>query len=310
MQWCEKNKIELSKKEDCSNAEPTDQREGIESLVRDLSSLHLDVQRNAVKKIRMLSKENPDNRILIAKSGGIPSLVSLLTYPDSKIQEHTVTALLNLSIDEVNKVMITKEGAIPSIIDILKNGQVEAKENSAAALFSLSMINENKELIGSLNGIPLLVDLLQNGTIRGKKDAATALFNLCLNQENKGRAIRASIFQPLFQILGDKNLGMADEALSICLLLISHPDGRIAIGQISLIETVVELIKQGTPKNKEYALSLLLELGLHDANFISTACKAGVYEYVCEAAKTGTSRAQRKANSLLQLMSSKCEDKP
>ncbi|KAF9595816.1 hypothetical protein IFM89_005302 [Coptis chinensis] len=103
--------------------------EEITALVRDLSFSHLDVQREAVRKIRLLSKENPENRVLIAKSGGIHALVQLLSYPDSKIQEHSVTALLNLSIDEANKRLISKEaGDIPAIIEVLQNGKVEARE--------------------------------------------------------------------------------------------------------------------------------------------------------------------------------------
>ena len=187
LQWCEKNQFELPRKDikAGSNGSSIQVKQKISSLVQNLSSSQPDVQRKAIMKIRMLAKENPDNRIRIANRGGIPPLVQLLSYPDSKLQEHTVTALLNLSIDEANKRLIAREGAITAIIEILQNGTDEARENSAAALFSLSMLDENKVMIGSLNGIPPLVNLLQNGTTRGKKDAATALFNLSLNPSNK-----------------------------------------------------------------------------------------------------------------------------
>ncbi|RVW48220.1 U-box domain-containing protein 15 [Vitis vinifera] len=169
LQWCEKNQFELPRKDikAGSNGSSIQVKQKISSLVQNLS-------------------------------GGIPPLVQLLSYPDSKLQEHTVTALLNLSIDEANKRLIAREGAIPAIIEILQNGTDEARENSAAALFSLSMLDENKVMIGSLNGIPPLVNLLQNGTTRGKKDAATALFNLSLNQSNKSRAIKAVSYQHYF----------------------------------------------------------------------------------------------------------------
>jgi hypothetical protein len=75
-------------------------REDIPSLVEALSSIHPDVQRKAAKKIRVLSKESPENRALIAGNGGIPALIGLLAYPDKKVQENTVTSLLNLSIDQ------------------------------------------------------------------------------------------------------------------------------------------------------------------------------------------------------------------
>ncbi|CAL9022975.1 unnamed protein product [Prunus brigantina] len=311
LQWCEKNNFELPKKEPCAGSDDSSAEiiEEVSCLVQNLSSCNLEVLKEAIFKIRMLSKENPENRILIANSGGIPQLVKLLSYPDSKIQEHTVTALLNLSIDEANKRLIAREGSIPGIVEILQHGTDEARENSAAALFSLSMLDENKVLVGTLNGIPPLVDLLQNGTVRGKKDAATALFNLSLNQANKSRAINAGLIPPLLHLLEDKSLGMTDEALSILLLLASHPEGRNEMGRLSFIETLVEIIKNGTPKNKECATSVLLVLGLNNSSFTLAALQYGVYEHLLELARCGTNRGKRKANSLLQHMS-KCEHIP
>ncbi|XP_022766550.1 U-box domain-containing protein 15-like [Durio zibethinus] len=304
-QWCEKNNFNLPKKEDLASSDGSsvEHREEISYLVEDLSSSQLEVQKKAVKDIRMLSKENPETRVLIARSGAIPPLVQLLSYPDSKIQEHAVTALLNLSIDDSNKKLITTEHAIPAIIEVLQNGSMESRENSAAALFSLSMLDENKVTIALANGVPPLVDLLQNGTIRGKRDAVTALFNLSLNQANKARAIDAGIVPPLLLLLEDKKLGMVDEALSIFLLLATHPEGRHEIGQLSFIRTLVDIIKDGTPKNKECATSVLLELSSNNSSHILAALQFGVYEHLIEISQSGTNRAQRKANALLQLMS-------
>lgn len=311
LQWCEENNFELPEKPPYigSDGPTTELMKEISVLIQNLSSCLLEVQREAIVKIRMLSKENPDNRVLIADGGGIPPLVQLLSHPNSKIQEHTVTALLNLSIDEANKRLIAREGAIPAIIEVLQNGTDEARENSAAALFSLSVLDENKELVGTLNGIPPLVHLLQHGTFRGKKDAATALFNLSLSPNNKSRAIKAGIIAPLLHLLEDKNLGMIDEALSILLLLASHPDGQNEIGKFSFVQTLVDIIKNGTPKNKECATAVLLELGLNNSSLVLAALQYGVYEHLAEIARSGTNRAQRKANSLLNHMS-KCEHIP
>ncbi|KAF9592610.1 hypothetical protein IFM89_016258 [Coptis chinensis] len=275
LRWSEKNKFELPKKDSGSaedDSSSPEHEEEITALVRDLSFSHLDVQRKAVRKIRLLSKENPENRVLIAKSGGIHALVQLLSYPESKIQEHSVTALLNLSIDEANKRLISKEaGDIPAIIEVLQNGKICCK--------------------------------MQNGTIRGKKDAATALFNLSLSQANKARAVKAGIVTPLFQLLTGRNLGMIDEALSIFLLLTSHLEGQNEIGQQSFIETLVQLIKDGTPKNKECAVSVLLELGSNNSSFVLAALQYGVFDHLIEVARSGTNRTQRKSHSLLNLMS-------
>ncbi|KAM3341545.1 U-box domain-containing protein 15 [Capsicum galapagoense] len=303
-EWCLKNNFQLPEKEAPTNPESPSagSDEKLLSYINDLSSSHLEVQRKAVTKIRMLSKENPEKRTLIANYGGIPPLVQLLSYPDSKIQEHAVTALLNLSIDETNKKLISRENAIPDIIEILQHGGVGAKENSAAALFSLSMLDENKVAIGSLNGIPPLIDLLKNGTIRGRKDAITALFNLCLNHTNKSIAIQEGIVAPLLQLLEEKHFDMVDETLSILLILATHSEGRQEIGNLSFIETLVSLMKDGTPKNKECSVAVLLELSNNNSNLMLAALQYGVYEYLVEIGKDGTDRGQRKAKSILQLM--------
>ncbi|XP_015695819.1 U-box domain-containing protein 15 [Oryza brachyantha] len=305
LQWCDKNKVELEKREPEPGAELDEQQRGagedIPSLVEGLSSIHPDVQRKSVKRIRMLSKECPENRTLIADSGGIPALIGLLACPDKKLQENTVTSLLNLSIDESIKRHITRGGAIPLIIEILWNGSPEAQENSAATLFSLSMLDENKLTIGRLGGIAPLVELLRNGTVRGKKDAATAIFNLVLNQQNKGRAAQAGIVPALLRIIDDRALNMVDEALSISVLLSSHAACCAELGTPPFMEKLVRLIKDGTPKNKECALSVLLELGTKNKPLLVHALRFGLHEDLSKISKTGTSRAQRKANSLIQL---------
>ncbi|KHN41479.1 U-box domain-containing protein 15 [Glycine soja] len=199
-----------------------------------------------MEKIHMLSKEIQENRVFVAEHGGIPPLVQLLCYPDSKIQEHAVTTLLNLSIDEGNKSLISTKGVIPTIIEVLENGSYVAKENSAVALLSLLMLDEIKDIVGQSNGFPPLVDLLRNRTITRKKDVVTAIFNLSINHATKVLHIRAGIIAPLLQLLKDPNLRMIDEAPSILLLLISNSEAREEIGQISFIETLVEFMREGS----------------------------------------------------------------
>ncbi|KAE8723361.1 U-box domain-containing protein 15 [Hibiscus syriacus] len=302
-QWREKNNYKYPITDDFEYSQGSSvKEEEITSLVEELSSTELEVLLRAVKDIRMLSKDQPESRVLFSNCGAIPALVRLLPYPNHKIQEHVVTSLLNLSIDDTNKKLIAQEQAIPAIIDVLRNGSMESRENSAAALFSLSMLDENKVTIALSEGIPALVELLDTGTVTGKKDALTALFNLCLNQANKARAIDAGIVPPLQLLLKDKRIGMLDEALSMFLLLATHPQGRHEIGKLSFIGMLVDIIRDGTPKNKECAASVLLELSLNNSSHILTALQFGVYEHLVDISLTGTNRARRKANAILQLM--------
>ena len=279
--------------------------DAISSLMAELESPapSLDSLRRAAMELRLLAKHNPDNRVRIAKAGGVRPLVKLLSHADPLLQEHGVTALLNLSLCDENKATIVEAGAIRPLVQALKSAaSPAARENAACALLRLSQLDgAAAAAIGRAGAIPLLVSLLETGGPRGKKDAATAIFNLVLTPQNKARATQAGIVPALLRVMDDRGLGMVDEALSIFLLLSSHAACRAEIGTTAFVEKLVRLIKDGTPKNKECALSVLLELGTNSKPLLVHGLRFGLHEDLSKIAKNGTSRAQRKANSLIKL---------
>ncbi|KAK9029150.1 hypothetical protein V6N11_026273 [Hibiscus sabdariffa] len=307
-QWCETNGIEPPKRPSSSRPSKTTsalspaERAMIEILLRKLTSSNPEDQRMAAGEIRLLAKRNADNRVAIAEAGAIPILVSLLSTPDSRTQEHAVTALLNLSICEVNKGSIVSSGAVPGIVQVLKKGSMEARENAAATLFSLSVVDENKVAIGASGAIPPLVTLLSEGTRRGKKDAATALFNLCIYQGNKGKTVRAGVIPTLMRLLTEPGGGMVDEALAILAILASHPEGKFAIGAAKAMPLLVDFIGNGSPRNKENAAAILVHLCAGDQH-LAEAEELGVMDHLVDLAQNGTDRGKRKAAQLLQRLS-------
>lgn len=306
-QWCEANGIEPPKKvgssrDRRSGNHPDCDRAAIKSLLEKLESGSQEEQRAAAGEIRLLSKRNGDNRICIAEVGAIPLLVDLLSSQDSRTQEHAVTALLNLSINEGNKASIVSCGAIPEIVEVLKNSSMEARENAAATLFSLSVVDRNKVMIGEAGAIPALIDLLCQGTPRGKKDAATAIFNLAIYQGNKVRAVKAGIVVHLMRLVVDPSGGMVDEALAILAILASHQEGRAAISQCEPVPILVEIMKNASPRNRENAVAVLWSLCTSDVQQLAAARELGAEEALKELADGGTDRAKRKAASLLELI--------
>ncbi|CAI9091151.1 OLC1v1026098C1 [Oldenlandia corymbosa var. corymbosa] len=306
--WCESNGVELPKSQGSSRHKRSGaggsecDRAAINVLLQKLTNSNPEEQRAAAGELRLLAKRNADNRVCIAEAGAIPLLVELLSSPDSRTQEHAVTALLNLSINEANKGTIVSAGAIPDIVDVLKNGSMEARENAAATLFSLSVVDENKVIIGAAGAIPALIDLLCHGTPRGKKDAATAIFNLSIYQGNKVRAVRSGIVPPLVRLLKDPGGGMVDEALAILAILASHPEGKIAIGQADPVPVLVEVIRTSSPRNRENAAAILWSLCTGDVQCLKLAKGLGAEEVLKELSENGTDRAKRKASSVLELL--------
>lgn len=280
---------------DCNQA-------GIKALMSKLENGNQEEQRAAAGELRLLAKRNADNRICIAEAGAIPLLIQLLSSPDPRMQEHAVTALLNLSINDDNKPIIVKEKAIPKIVEVLQSETMEARENAAATLFSLSIVDSNKILIGEAGAIPLLITLLCEGSPRGKRDAATAIFNLCIYNGNKLIAVEAGIVDHLIMMLVDPALGMIDEALPILAILANNQDGKMAIASSHPIPLLVKLMKSGSSRVRECAAALMYSLCSGVEQNLKIAKEMGAEEALKGLLETGTERAKRKAGSLLALM--------
>lgn len=108
-EWCTLHGIELPKKRVKSRCSAED-KAAIDELVAKLQDPSPELQRSAAHDIRLMAKMDVDHRICIAEQGAIPLLVGLLLSPDEKTQEHAVTALLNLSINDCNKGRIVSAG--------------------------------------------------------------------------------------------------------------------------------------------------------------------------------------------------------
>uniref|UniRef100_A0A803M7M8 RING-type E3 ubiquitin transferase n=1 Tax=Chenopodium quinoa TaxID=63459 RepID=A0A803M7M8_CHEQI len=241
---------------------------------------------------------NMDNRIIAGKCGVIGPLISLL-HSDVKItQEHAVTALLNLSLNEEIKARIAEAGVIEPLIHVLKTGTDTAKENSAAALFSLSLLEDYKSKIGRSGASKVLVDLLARGTVRGKKDAATALFNLSICHENKARIVQAGAVKHLIELL-DPPTGMVDKSVALLANLSTISEGCMAIAKEGGIPLIVEIVESGSQRGKENAASVLLQLCLNSPKFCNLVLQEGAVPPLVALSQSGTPRAKEKAQQLL-----------
>ncbi|KAK2993098.1 hypothetical protein RJ640_027286 [Escallonia rubra] len=199
-----------------------------------LQSPSVAIKRSAATKLRLLAKNRSDNRALIGESDVIPVLTPLLRCSDPLIQEHAVTALLNLSLHEVNKPLIANAGAIKSLIYVLKTGTETSKQNAACALLSLALIDENKASIGACGAIPPLVALMISGSVRGKKDALTTLYKLCSARVNKERAVTAGAVRPLVAMVAERGTRLAEKAMVVLEPKLIHVHGAEALALIGL----------------------------------------------------------------------------
>ncbi|KAL5583080.1 hypothetical protein UlMin_015522 [Ulmus minor] len=197
----------------------------IKIWVDGLKSSSVAVKRSAMAKLRLLVKNQSDNRALIGESNAIPAMIPLLQCSDPWTQEHTVIALLNLSLHEGNKALITNTRAIKSLVYVLKIGTETSKQKAACALLTLALVEENKSSIGACGAIPgtisagvvkplvvlvakqgiglaekamFVLSNLADGSVKGKEFAVLTLWQLCADcVRNRGLLIREGRIPPL-----------------------------------------------------------------------------------------------------------------
>ncbi|KAJ0228778.1 ARM repeat superfamily protein [Hirschfeldia incana] len=268
----------------------------------DSSSFSIDEQKQAAMEIRLLTKDKPENRIKLARAGAIKPLISLISSTDPDLQEHGVTAVLNLSLCDENKELIASSGAIKPLVRALKSGTPTAKENAACALLRLSQIEENKIAIGRSGAIPLLVSLLETGGFRGKKDAATALYSLCSAKENKARAVGSGVMKPLVELMADLESNMVDKSAYVMNLLMSAAEAKPAVVEEGGVPVLVEMVEVGTQRQKEMGVSILLQLCEESVVYRTMVAREGAIAPVVAMSQNCKSRAKQKAEALIELL--------
>uniref|UniRef100_A0A0E0DVD6 RING-type E3 ubiquitin transferase n=1 Tax=Oryza meridionalis TaxID=40149 RepID=A0A0E0DVD6_9ORYZ len=196
-----------------------------------------------------------------------------------------------------------------SLMNRLRSGNQDEQRAAAGEIRLLAKRNVNNRIcIAEAGAIPLLVNLLSSSDPRTQEHAVTALLNLSIHENNKAsignkvRAVKAGIVIHLMNFLVDPTGGMIDEALSLLSILSGNPEGKIVIAQSEPIPPLVEVIKTGSPRNRENAAAILWLLCSADTEQTLAAKAAGVEDALKELSETGTDRAKRKASSILELM--------
>ncbi|KAL3647731.1 hypothetical protein CASFOL_008699 [Castilleja foliolosa] len=270
----------------------------VEKLVNGLKSSSPEKQTISAGELRFLAKHNMQNRVIIGECGAVGPLIGLLRSSVELTQEHAVTALLNLSIDNRIKAQIAEKGALEPLIHVLKTGNPGARENAAAAIFSISLLDEQRVKIGRSGAVKALVDLLGTGTVRGKKDAATALFNLSIFHENKARIVQAGAVRHLVGFL-DPEGEMVDKAVALLANLSTITEGCLAIAKEGAIPLLVEVLESGSQRGKENTASILLQLCINSEKYCRSVLQEGAVPSLVAVSQSGTPRAREKAQQLL-----------
>ncbi|XP_042475054.1 U-box domain-containing protein 9-like [Macadamia integrifolia] len=307
-QWCKKQGIEMADPVQGNEDELITQadRKNFELLLEKIKSESISEQKFAAKELRLLTKRMPCYRALFGEfANSIPSLLYPLSlrvvdmHPD--LHEDLITTVMNLSIHDSNKKLVAETPkVIPQLIDSLNYGTIETRTNAAAALFTLSALDSNKTLIGKEGALKPLIKLLDEGQPLAMKDAASAIFSLCYVQENKIRAVNDGAVMVILKKIMDRVL--VDEMLTILAMLSSHQRAIEEMGENGAVRGLLSIIRESTCKrNQENCIAILYNICFHDrTKWKEMRDEENANGTISELVRTGTSRAKRKANSILE----------
>lgn len=309
-QWCKEHGVDVPKPvQNIDEEVVTDaDRDSLNSLLNKMSR-SLSDQKEAAKEVRRLTKRMPSFRGLFGEStNAITQMLNPLspgradTHPD--LQEDLITTVLNISIHDNNKRLVAENPVvIPLLIESLKSGTIQTRSNAAAALFTLSALDTNKLIIGKSGALKPLIDLLDEGHPLAMRDVASAIFNLCIVHENKGRAVREGAVKVILKKIMDCIL--VDELLTILAILSGHQKAVEEMGELGALPCLLGIIRKSTcERNKENCVAILYTICINDrTKWRELREEENANDTLYGLAQTGTSRAKRKANGILEKLS-------
>lgn len=241
-------------------------------------------------------------------SGAVPPLVELLKFPNGRLRELAIAAILTLSAAAANKPTIAASGAAPLLVQILSSGSVQGKVDAVTALHYLSSSSEFPAPVIDVRAVSPLIKLLKDCKKYSKfAQKTTALLEILSKSEDGQTAISNSDggILTLVETIEDGSLASTEHAVGALLSLCRSCGSkyRELILKEGAIPGLLRLTVEGTPEAQERARTLL-DL-LRDSPQEKRRLASSVLErlaYDIAAGVDGSEKAAETAKRLLQDM--------
>ena len=139
------------------------------------------VQAQAAKAMLCLAADNPTTQSLIAKSDGIPPLITLVKKSSREAMKDATRCLWHIASQAENRVIIVEAGAIKPLIAMLAVDDDTSNELAAILMVRLAFQNADVciEIANKAGTLPL-VKLVSSGSVGSQQQAASCLAELAL----------------------------------------------------------------------------------------------------------------------------------
>ncbi|KAG4947350.1 hypothetical protein AAZX31_15G220700 [Glycine max] len=290
----------------------------IRSLVSKLSSVSEAARVDALSQLRLMSKQSPETRPLIADAGAIPFVAETLYCSSHPPQENAAATLLNLSITQKEPLMSTR-GVLDAIAHVISHHNTTsspaAVQSAAATIHSLlSSVDSYRPVVGSKREIVYsLIDILRchvSSPPRTIKDSLKALFAIALHPLNRSTMINLGAVPALFSLVAkDGRVGIVEDATAVIAQVAGCEDAAEAFFKASGVGVLADLLDLATAasmRTKENAVSALLNLvrcgGDKVAADVRDAVAFGALDGIADVRDGGSGKGKNKAAELLKVL--------
>jgi vacuolar protein 8 len=220
----------------------------------------------------MTLADDDENKVTIAKAGGIQVLIGLARGANVEAAEQAAGALLILAYHEPNQELMSKTDGALAFLHLVKEGSVVAKERAAGLLTVIANMDDNMVTIAEADGVAALVALITPAQEKGGEKAGTnetatherataLLMQLALDERNDRAMVDAGAAVALVQMLRSGS-ATAKELAAAALLNMAEAGDEVrgTIAKAGGVEALLRLLLQGRGASKEQAIAALVAL--------------------------------------------------
>ncbi|GER28528.1 ARM repeat superfamily protein [Striga asiatica] len=291
----------------------------VKSLVSKLASVSERTRTEALRELRLLSKNDADSRLLIADADdAVPLIAESLYSPAAVLQENAAAALLNISIAAKERLM-SSHGVLDALSHALRHpASPSVAQCAAATIFSLLTVESFRPIIGHKRDIIFgLVEIVRSPRCAAQsiKDALRALFGVSLYPLNRTQMVELGAIQALFSlVVKDGRVGLVEDATAVIAQVAGCEDSWEVFKRALGVEVLMDLLDNATGssnRTKENAVSALLNLvqfgGEVVANEVRGKMEERVMDGILDVVENGSEKGKSKGLALLTLLNIRLE---
>ncbi|XP_041103023.1 armadillo repeat-containing protein 3-like [Polyodon spathula] len=235
--------------------------DGLDTLIRLLSSPDPDVKKNSLECIYQLVQDFP-SRAAIRELNGIPPLLELLKSEYPVIQQLALKTLATITHDAETRVALRDNQGFEQLIEILGNNELNDLHVETLVVVSHCMEDmDTVQRIQQTGGLNKLLQLAETSTLpEVQMNAAKAITNTAQSNENRKILHEQEVEKTLVTLLRVDHEGLRTAACQAIAIMCENLASKDEFRKLAGIQPIVQLLNSEHAEVKKAAALALSNL--------------------------------------------------